>query len=220
MKQERDDAVLKVAKLEGMIAGAGKPPADGELSGTIPVIGTEPLIPYKDITKMSKEELLEWFEDDPIGYEANRFAQFVHEGEILRAQREESVKRTNTIKQTFDNYEKDNPDFKEAWESGKIKQFMDAHPGHNAISAHMMMSKSANRQSEVEKIQAQIDQAVNAAVEKERKNFAAKRNADTIGDGSGGVKTGAGANELADTKSQGGLISAISARLAKSRQAA
>lgn len=216
MKTERDEAILKAAKLEGIIEASTQLKGGAQDAQGAPA----PAVPYKDITKMSKEELLEWFEDDPIGYEANRFAQFQHEMEIITAQKADSAKRTNTIKETFDNYEKDNPDFKAKWETGEIKKFMETHPGHNAISAHMMMAQESTAAAEAERTKAAVDTAVKANTEKLQADFKAKRNAGTIGDGTGGVGATPPGDVLKDTKSQGGLVSAIAARLSARRQAA
>jgi hypothetical protein len=217
MKAERDEAVLKAAQLQGVIdAGIKGTTGEGAAAVAATGEGPAPILPYKDITKMSKEELIEWFEDDPVGYEANRFAQFLHEAEVIRTQREEGAKRANTVKETFDSYVKENPDFQDRWASGEIKRYMETHPGHNAISAHMMLTK----EKEGERTQTLVDKAVRDAVEKERANFRAKRNADTIGDGAGSIKPGSGGDELKDTNSQGGLVSAIAGRLSRMRQQA
>ena len=221
MKEERDAAVLESAKYKGMVEGISQVKGLEKVAGDAPVDELpKPLIPYKDITKMSKEELLEWMEDDPQGYEANRFAQFMHERDIIDYQRNREMQKNTSVKGTFDQYEKDNPDFKQMWDSGEIKKYMADHPGHNAISAHMMLTKEAARKSLDEKIKEAVDKAIKETTEKVTADFRAKRNAQTIGDGPGGVKMGGANEDLKDTKTQGGLVSALAVRLQKMRAAA
>lgn len=221
MKQERDEALAKAASAEAKLTlvEKGKTPAEMAESlkpEEIEAMKKAPALPYKDITKMSKEELIEWFEDDPVAYEANRFAQFLHETKIILAKEAEQTQAVKTIQSTFDTYEKDNPSFKELWSSGAIEKYMKENPGHNAISAHMMLTKGSEQKTIDERIRQEVDKAV----EKVKKDFAAKRNAETIGDGAGGVKPRGAGSELSDTKSQGGLVSALAAKLHRMRNAA
>lgn len=222
MKQERDEAVLKAAKFEGMVEAITKPKGGEAAAGATPQDDLlTPLIPYRDITKMSNEELLEWYESDPKGYEANRFAQFFHEAEIIRSRQIQESQKNSSIQGTFDEYEKGNPDFKTLWDSGEIKKYMDAHPGHNAISAHMMLTRDAAAQSLDAQIRDAVDKAVKETTEKITADFKAKRNSAVIGDEPGTANSGAGRNtELNDTKSQGGLVSALAGRLVNMRRSA
>lgn len=221
MKEERDNAVLEAAKLKGVVEGITQVKGPEKVAGGTPADELpKPLVPYKDITKMSREEILEWMEDDPQGYEANRFAQFMHERDIIDFQRNREIQKTTTIRGTFEQYEKDNPDFKQMWDSGEIKKYMDAHPGHNAISAHLILTKEAASRSLDEKIKEAVDKTIKETTEKVTADFRAKRNAQTIGDGPGGVKMGGANEDLKDTKTQGGLVSALAGRLQKMRAAA
>lgn len=176
-------------------------------------------LPYKDITTMSKEELLEWQEDDPVGYAANLYQQIHHESrEALKREAEEAeqqkanAQRTETVKATYQKYEAENPDFREMWDSGKIKEFMDANPGHNAISAHMAMTSEARIKAAVEKAAKETEARVIA-------NFKAKRNAEVISDG-GTVKESGIPDELKNPDKYGGTTQALAARLERMRQAA
>jgi hypothetical protein len=132
MKQERDEAIAKAVALEAAQTQQAKGekkelPADQAMRSA--PVGELPPMKYKDITKLTKEELIEWFEDDPKGYEANRFAQFVTEAEIVLAKRAEAKMKTTTVKSTFDQYGQSNPDFQQLWDSGQIQQYMKDHPG-------------------------------------------------------------------------------------------
>jgi hypothetical protein len=177
-------------------------------------------LPYKDISVMSKEELLEWQEDDPVGYAANLQQQILHENrEILKAEAAEKARKTEaetqqqTIRNTFETYEKDNPDFREKWDKGEIQKVMDENPGIGAIGAHLKMTLDTRLKDAVAK-------AVKETTEKVTKNFQAKRNAEVISD-EGSVKdSGDTPDELKNPSKYGGVVAAGAARLARMRQQA
>lgn len=176
-------------------------------------------LPYKDITTMSKEEVLEWQEDDPVGYAANLYQQIHHESrEALKReaaeaeQQKATVQKTESIKATYQKYESENPDFRAKWDAGELQKFMDENPGHNAISAHMAMTSEARIRAAVEKATKETEARVIA-------NFKAKRNAEVISDG-GAVKEGGIPDELKNPDKYGGTTQAIAARLERARAAA
>ena len=203
------DTVMKII--------GGKQPVDGKAPAAD---DDKPTIPYKDITQMSKEQLLEWQEDDPHGYAANLYAQMLHEarGQLKREQKEGAAKteretHQESVKKTYTKYAEKNPDFNDMWTSGEIKKFMDANPGHNAISAHRELTLEKVLTAEREKTAKETEARV-------IKNFQAKRNAHVL-DGGGGRTPSPNENpELVDTKQHGGLISALANRLKASRAAA
>ncbi|MFH2076518.1 MAG: hypothetical protein ABIJ57_14430 [Pseudomonadota bacterium] len=176
-------------------------------------------LPYKDITKMEKEKLLEWQEDDPVGYAANLYQQMLYEARQTFKQEQAEAHQTTSIKGTYEAYEKENSDFRPKWDSGEIQKFMNDHPGHNAMSAHAAITGQT--------IQARIDAAVKEAVtkavketeERVTKNFQAKRNAEVIGDG-GSIKAEGIPDELKNPEKYGGATQALATRLSRMRQAA
>ena len=181
----------------------------------------QPEIPaYKDIIGMSKEELIEWQEDDPHGYAANLYAQIRDElrAELKTAQdkdssEKEQAKLSATIKTTFENYENKNPDFRTKWDSGELQKFMNENPGHNAISAHMHITEKTRMETAVAK-------AVKEAEERVIKNFQAKKNAEVISD-IGAIKMiDQIADELKNPQKYGGDNAALALRLTRMRQAA
>jgi hypothetical protein len=202
MIKERDDARLAAAT------------ANAKLEVLAPVktaeTKTEPAAPtYKDITTMSKEELIEWQEDDPHGYAANLYRQFVAEKAMEDAQKA----KQSTVQQTFKTYEEKNADFRQMWDSGKIQEFMAANPGHNAISAHMALTETT-------RIEAAVAKATKEAEERITKNFLAKRNAQVISDGGVIKDANDTADELKNPQKYGGATSALTARLERMRAAA
>lgn len=180
----------------------------------------EKALPYKDITQMSKEELLEWQEDDPVGYAANLQQQILHENrEILKAEKAEAERKVQTeaqqtsIRKTFETYEKENPDFRKSWDAGEIQKVMDENPGIGAIGAHMKMTEKT-------RLEAAVAKAVKETEDRVIKNFQAKRDARVIGDG-GTVRDTAGVpDELKNPDKYGGTTQVIAHRLSRLRQQA
>ena len=199
MMKERDDARLEAATAKAKL----------EVLAPVKTAETkvEPDAPtYKDITLMSKEELIEWQEDDPHGYAANLYRQFVAEKAAEDAQKSKQA----TVQQTFKTYEDKNADFRQMWDSGKIQQFMNENPGHNAISAHMAMTETT-------RIQEAVAKATKEAEERITKNFLAKRNAQVISDGGVIKDTSDQPDELKNPQKYGGATSALTARLERMR---
>jgi hypothetical protein len=180
---------------------------------------------FKDTSKMTAEELREWQEDDPVGYAANLRKEAAWEArQAIKAEslRNDTVSR---IEQTFNQYAKENPTFNEMWESGEIERFMNEHPGHNAISAHMVMT--AGKQSG--DMKAMIDKAVAEAVakatketeERVRKDFLAKRGATVISSTSAARSADDGVDTaLKNTNQFGGTTTVLASRLAEMRRRA
>lgn len=214
--KERDEAIERAAKAEGKaealaeMQGKGKGNAeaggdDGSDKG------------YVDITTISEDEITEWQARDPKGYAANMLAQakaevsreLMSEDAKKQAEAEQNRAKEETRK-TYETYAEKNPDFKEMWEKGEIQEYMRKHPGHTAMSAHMEMTESVR-----------IERAVKAKEKEIERNLLAKKRAGGgLGSGGGGPRGGSNAPEdpaMQDTKSSGGLISAIANNLRRMR---
>ena len=170
-------------------------------------------LPYKDITKMTDEEIQEWQDNDPKGFHANTLAQAKYE--LSQDFNADMSNRTieGAISKTYDDYAKENPDFDKMWDSGELKIFMDKNPGHNAISAHIMLTAQAKQQDA-------IDTAVKASEKKFRANLKAKGKSSVLGSGPGSSARTVSetAPELKDTKKHGGLNAVLAERsLARDR---
>ena len=169
---------------------------------------------YKDMGAMTKEELLEWQEENPQEYARNLAQQVRAETRqdilaevtsMLEAQREQAERQA--IEKTYTTYAKENPDFDDMWDSGELKSFMDDNPGHTAISAHQM--KTMDR-----RIQEAVEKATKDAGKKVAGNLKAKQQARVLGSGpsAGGKTVGQIPVELQDTKKYGGLATVLTAR--------
>jgi len=211
MMKERDSALQRAANAEGKLEAFSKiaPKATAE----------EP--PYKDITKMSADELTEWQADDPVGFASNLAAMIRHQvsEEAQKGVKEAEDQQTmRSINETFAKYEKDNPDFTELWNKGEIEAFMRANPGHNAISAHMILTSEARTKALVD---AAVSKANKETEERVTKNFMAKRNAAGVGSGPAHNPDGSETpSELKDTKAHGGLTAVSANRLRAMRRGA
>jgi hypothetical protein len=178
-------------------------------------------LPFVDITTKSKAELLEWQEEDPVGYAANLYKQMQYEieksivskAQAARTQAEWAAQRA-AVKTTYEAYEKRNPDFRQMWDSGQIVDFMSKNPGHNAISAHRMLTEQARIDAAVK---AAREAAVKETEEKVRADFLAKRNATVIPDGGTLKSTGEVPDELKNPDKYGGRVSAGAERLRRLR---
>lgn len=219
--QDKEAIAALKAQVETLTAiASGKEPPKADAKAAADDDTPPPPIPYRDITQMTKEQILEWMEDDPQGYEANRFAQFLHEtmvyqhraGKQSAAKAEQDAARAS-VQKTYEQYEKDNPDFRPMWDSGEIMKFLDANPGHNPISAHQLLTAE-------KRVQAAAEKAAKEAEERVVKNFQAKRGAQVLDGGPGRTPAPTEHAELTDTKEKGGLMHVLAGRLQAMRSAA
>ena len=179
---------------------------------------------YKDISQMTKEEVIEWRDDDPVGFYSNLASQI--DGEVgKRVNQNLNTRNTETnIAQTFQEYSDKNSDFMSMWNSGEISRYMQAHPGHNAISAHMDLT-AEKRSSDAK---AETDKAIAEAVKKKEeevvKNFKTKGVHPRVlggGPATGGRVVDTGISpELKEPEKFGGLINVLAERSRKREQQA
>ena len=179
---------------------------------------TESKPDYVDVTTKTQEELQDWFDEDATGFMANFAKQMRSEirqellGEINA--KDAKTQATTSINEFADQ----NPGFLEKWQSGEIQKVIAAAPKgfHNPISAYYELTRGKDA------IQLQIDAAVKDAVkeaeEKVTKNFKAKRRIVPVSGGAA-PKNSAQDEDLKDTKTQGGLVQAITNRILKNRAA-
>lgn len=112
--------------------------------------------PFKDTADMPEDELAQWQANDPKGYEANLAAKIKHELLTDLNKHAEVNSRQNAVDQTYATFAEQNADFNDRWKTGEIKQYIDQHPGHNPMSAYLVMSADAREKT----TQARIDEAV------------------------------------------------------------
>lgn len=197
----------EVAELKAMVnqqQNAPAPETPGEL-------------PYKDTSKMTSEELLDWQAEDPVGYTDNlrkemdyRIQQGINTFKTdFESQTKEQTEEQRIV-QTFDQYADKHPDFQNMWDSGEIKGFMDMNPGHNAMSAHQILTAEA-------RTKAAVDEAVTSALEKAAAEQKAKRKSAVLGAGPTSVPAAESDAELKEPQKHGGATSVLASRLAARR---
>lgn len=225
MKTERDEAKAQAetikAVLDTLTKGGQAPGQDAAGKQDAAEAGE---LPFKDITKMSKEDLIEWFENDPIGYEKNRFAQFFYETKQVLAHEQAQERQTESVQGTYEAFKQDHPGFQVALDSGEITKFMEAHPGHNHLSAYLSMTTPKLHDDAKSYMDAVVkearEQAVKETEERVNKNWIAKRGAALLNAGPTVKSGGEGSkipDELKDTKAHGGRTAALASILHKMR---
>lgn len=208
--QERNELRDKITKLETkleMLEDQATGTDEGEEGGPVD---------YKDLTGLSKEEILDWQAEDPLGFAANLARQIRDEvsKEIRNEILDELSKKDyeSQIIETYNNFAKDHPDFDEMWNRGELQKFIENNPGHNAISAYYVLKAEKDK----ENIQKQIEEAVAKAVKQKEEemiaNFKAKRNLSVLGSGPSSGSLPNDDNELKNTKTSGGLIATLARR--------
>lgn len=216
MKAAEDKAAKAQELVEELLAKSGAKGGDAQAEGEDG--GHKPIFTYEDITQFDDDQLREKMEDKPKEFFVNLFSQIVDETvKVVEARGAQKVQQT-TVKSTIDKFAdsfKGEPDlgvkgFKELLASGEINKFMKANPGHNAMSAYMVMTADAREKAIAEK-------AAREAADKVQKNKQAKEGARVLGSGPAGATTTDKHAELKDTKSRGGTIATIAQRLAAQR---
>lgn len=146
---------------------------------------------YRDITKLTPDEIQDWQDEDPVGWAKNLLMQAKAEvRNDIRAEAHQNAMRAAADK-TLDDFVKAHPDFDEVYESRVLSQYCDEHPGHNIISAYLAINEEKAREAhskEVETLKASfeaekkaaIDAAVKEAVEKIQKQYRAKESVTVI----------------------------------------
>jgi hypothetical protein len=223
MKKERDDARSKfvnvekdLSELRGQFTALMELVKSGKTGGGAG--DGDDNLPFKDVTKMSDDEITEWQTTDPKGFAANSMAQIRYEIENgLKAKDEIKAKQTaqSASKATYEKYANDNPDFETMWNDGTIKDFMEKNPGHNPLSAHMALTRQ-------DRINKAIEKTIAEKTKQIEKDIRAKFKAGTLAGGNTFVpqhKESDIAPELRNTKAHGGLISGIVNHLKQMRAA-
>lgn len=177
---------------------------------------------YKDVSKLTAEEIREWMDEDPVAYTANIAKQI--RAEVMKDVDEKSSQRTHEdqVFKTLDNYAAKNKTFDPMWDSGEIQKFMNKNPGHNAMSAHMALTAEGAAKDVETQIKEAVEKAQKETEERVIKNFKAKKGAHVLSSGptTTGTVQGKIAPELKDPKKFGGVNTVLAARLKERRQAA
>lgn len=182
---------------------------------------------FKNIFELQDDDLRDQFDENPKEFLKNYGMQIRESvlsavNETYQGKEAEAQERQyhEGLKRTFDGFGEKHEDFWEQWDDGNgpIKQFMDENPGHNAISAYLILNNDRQEQE----TQAKIDAAVKDAVEKAKsewaKNQKAKRYATVLGSGPAGAPAGGESDGvLKDTNKHGGFAAVAAERIRRMR---
>lgn len=204
IRTRADNAEKRVTQLEAKI--------ERLLEGQTQKPGKEEL-PFKDINKMSAEELLDFQAENPHAYYQNVLAQAKHELGSDFDSRLEQRSSEDAIVDTFQRFADDHPDFDEMWDRGELKAFMDQNPGHNAISAYQILTLDKT-------IEDAVDKAVKEAEKKFTANQRAKRESKSLSGGpqTTGTQDAPKDSELQDSTKFGGKTRVLANRLREFRK--
>ena len=202
--EEKNALKQELAELRGRIAAVPAPqPKKEEL-------------PFKDIGALTAEQIAEWQADDPKGFAANLKAQARYEAETsIRNEIDSRTKRESeqgAIKKTYDQFEKDNPEFRKMWDKGDIMEFMEKNPGHNPISAYREMTIEGTIAEATAKAKKEAEEEVT-------KRFQAKKKATVLSGGPGNVHIPVEEDHrFKDSKTHGGRTVVLAEKLAAMRR--
>ena len=122
------------------------------------------------ILDLEHNDLVAMVTENPHGFVQSVFDE-VKAGVMSQVNQDnEQNKQNGAIEDTIGTYADDNPDFEELWEDGSIKGFMDKNPGHNAMSAHMMLVNAGR-----------VAAAKKEGADEAAKNFTTKMGSQTLG---------------------------------------
>ncbi len=199
LQKKIEAAERRAAELESRFSMAAQPPVQN-----VP--------PQKTILDFEDTEILDLLNENPKEF-LTKFKESVEGSLISRIEeqnRQQSV--TKSLENTFRSFAEKNPDFDPMWDSGDLKRFMDANPGHNAISAYYELT-AAKREAAVK---AEIEKARKEAERKAIESVKVKKSASSIPSAPASVGGKVGVpNELKSTRTGGGLISVLAARSAQ-----
>jgi len=126
----------------------------------------------KSILDLEHDDLVAMVTENPHGLIESIFNEVKSSVMTSVGQKNDLDKRNSSIEGTIEAYAKDNSDFEKLWDNGEIQGYMNNNPGHNAMSAHQMLT-----------IAARIAGAKKEGAEEASKDFTTKLGSQTIGAG-------------------------------------
>jgi hypothetical protein len=172
--------------------------------------------PMAKLADMDKNELADFITDNPHEYSQMILDQAKTDVTSELSEKMNQGRFEDAVVHELEAFASQNEDFDPMWESGVLKQFMQSHPGQNAISAYYLLTAD-KRKGEVDGM---IEEAVKKAEDKFTANQKAKNQISVIPSAPQGAgNTRAVDAELKDTKKFGGDKTVLASRLTRFRQA-
>ena len=163
---------------------------------------------------MSKEQLLEWQDEDPHGYYQNALREAEYNLSKKFEEKIQGKSFEDAVATTYSEFAKQNPDFDELWDTGEIKDFMNSTPGHNAISAYYALTAGKKAEEAQKAMDDRIASAVKEAEKKAQEAYRVKRESSVLSAGpawSGLAQSDS--PELKDPKKFGGDTAVLAQRV-------
>jgi len=125
-----------------------------------------------DFSSLEHEDLVAMMADDPKNF-IQTLTSAIRESVSKDVRQESATSDYNSkVENTIDQYADDNPTFEKMWDEGKLQSYMEKNPGHNAISAHMVIT-----------MEQRVTDAKKEGAETAAKNFSTKQNNQVLNSG-------------------------------------
>lgn len=126
----------------------------------------------KSILDLEHDDLVAMVTENPHGF-VQSLTEEISKGILSKVESQKrNDERNSSIESTIDSYASEHKDFEAMWEDGSIGKYMDKNPGHNAISAHLMLTLAGK-----------LAAAEKKGAEEAAKNFTTKMGSQTLGSG-------------------------------------
>jgi hypothetical protein len=99
------------------------------------------------ILNLENDALLDKFSDDPKGVLTGLANEIRAD---LRSEIDREIAESRVVG-TYEKFKSQHPRFEEKWKSGEIKAYIAAHPGHNALSGYLELTRDERMQEAVSK---------------------------------------------------------------------
>lgn len=199
-------AESRVAELEEQIRNLQQSRGEAES-------GKKAEVPYRDTSKMTDDEILEWQSEDPKGYYENILKQAKFEISSEFEQKTAQQSEQEAIASTYEKFANEHPDFDELWDSGELKRLMQKRPGYDAINAYWELTTPKLK----EQFEAEKEKAIKEAEKKFISDQKAKRQNRVLSAGPS-AKGESLDNELKNPDAFGGTTAVLANRLAERRR--
>ena len=140
----------------------------------------------------------------------------IEQRERVQQQQQRTKSFEESFSKTVDAYAERHDDFWDMWDSGELKQFMDANPGHSAISAHAILTEDKRQEAFNKKLAEETAKIRKQAEAEAIKNTQLKRRATTMTAGTSAPPGSGPDEELLNPEKHGGML-AVFARRSKER---
>jgi hypothetical protein len=103
------------------------------------------MVDEERILNLENDALLDKFSDDPKGVLTGLAKEIRTD---LRSEIDREIAESRLVG-TYEKFKGEYPDFEQRWKSGEIKTYINQHPGHNALSAYLELTRDQRMQEAV-----------------------------------------------------------------------